>query len=160
MYVHINLDGITLYLLLCNLLWSYTHKSKGPLPALNCLYLLPDLEKGTPSSDKIFLLGYYCTSWSALPRVQRGLVIPSIHTLIHIESELPGHRVPGPPNSAPSISRWGMGVNLQTQSWAGGRNWCSRWTRRDFSGLPCVVVDLKMLYWLSYLGSPSSWRWT
>lgn len=41
---------------------------------------LPDLEKGTPSSDEIFLLGYYCTSWSALPRVQRGLVIPSIHT--------------------------------------------------------------------------------
>lgn len=79
----------------------------------------------------------------------------SLHTHSH-----PGHSVPGAPNSLPSISRWGMGVNLQTQSWAGGRNWCSRWTRRDGSGLPCVVVNLEMLYWLSYLGSPSSWRWT
>lgn len=118
------------------------------------------------------LLGYYCTSWSALPRVQEAWLSPAstqleggfpsssvskaspgwpphkgAHYSLHTHSH-PGHSVPGAPNSLPSISRWGNGCESQTQSWAGGRNWCSRWTRKRRQWAPCVVVNPR-LYWLS-----------
>lgn len=51
--------------------------------------------KSTPSSNKIFLLGYYCAIWSALPGCAAAwLCTHSTHAVTHIYPELPRHQGP------------------------------------------------------------------